>query len=163
MNTNTLAGHGGIDSERTRRHANPLVTGAIWIGLALTVFATIFPYVDRANSNAMAAHIRAGYPTYGRHRVDTAVDIYLAYLTLLGVGGIAAWLATAWAIRAGRRWARAAATATFVLAVCLAVFDLVVKDTSGDTGLPLQIGVIGLVPCLPGLLVVTLLWIGEQP
>jgi hypothetical protein len=42
----------------------------------------------------------------------------------------------------------------------IAVFDLLVKDTSGDTGLPPLLGWIGMLPCLAGLAAVTLLWIG---
>jgi hypothetical protein len=46
----------------------------------------------------------------------------------------------------------------FVLGTGIAVIDLLVKDTSGDTGLPPLLGWAGMLPCLAGLLAVTLLW-----
>ena len=39
-----------------------------------------------------------------------------------------------------------------------AVMDLVVKDTSGDTGLPPLLGWAGMLPSLAGLVAVALLW-----
>lgn len=47
----------------------------------------------------------------------------------------------------------------FVLGTGVALFDLLVKDTSGDTGLPPLLGWTGMLPSLAGLLAVTLLWI----
>jgi hypothetical protein len=38
------------------------------------------------------------------------------------------------------------------------LFDLLVKDTSGDTGLPPLLGWTGMAPCLAGLLALALLW-----
>jgi hypothetical protein len=44
------------------------------------------------------------------------------------------------------------------LATGIALFDLLVRDTSGDTGLPPLLGCVGLLPCLAGLLAVMRLW-----
>jgi hypothetical protein len=44
-----------------------------------------------------------------------------------------------------------------VLGTGTAVFDLLVTDTSGDTGLPPLLGWVGVLPCLAGLLAVLLL------
>jgi hypothetical protein len=63
-----------------------------------------------------------------------------------------------WAIRAGKRWARGAATAMFALGTGIAVTNLLIRDTSGGTGLPALLGWAGTLPCLAGLLAVTLLW-----
>jgi hypothetical protein len=137
--------------------ARPAVV-AMYVGLALTVVATTVPYVDRATSNTLVDHIRAGYPAYTQARIDTAATTYEVYLSVLGVLGVAGWL---WAVRAvttGRRWARGAATALFALATSIALTDLLIKDTSGDTGLPALLGWVGVLPCLPGLLAVVLLW-----
>jgi hypothetical protein len=46
----------------------------------------------------------------------------------------------------------------FVVATTIALTDLLIKDTSGDTGLPPLLGWIGMLPCLAGLLAVGLLW-----
>jgi hypothetical protein len=58
----------------------------------------------------------------------------------------------------GQAWAHWAATALFALGTGTAVFNLLVTDTSGDTGLPPLLGWAGILPCLAGLLAVTLLW-----
>ncbi len=64
-------------------------------------------------------------------------------------------LAQAWLDGLG---GRGAATAMFALGTGIALIDLLVKDTSGDTGLPPLLGWAGMLPCLAGLLTVTLLW-----
>jgi hypothetical protein len=46
----------------------------------------------------------------------------------------------------------------FALGTSIALTDLLIKDTSGDTGLPPLLGWAGLLPCVAGLLAVTLLW-----
>jgi hypothetical protein len=139
-------------------HHERSAIGAMYAGLGLTVAALIVLYVDHATGNVLAGHIRAGYPTYTPARIDTAVTTYLVYLSVVGAVGIICWLATIWAIKAGKRWARGAATALFALGTGVAVIDLLVKDTSGDTGLPTLLGWAGVLPCLAGLLAVTLLW-----
>jgi hypothetical protein len=68
------------------------------------------------------------------------------------------WLWTIWALKNRTRWARATATALFVLGTGIALFDLLIKDTSGQTGLPPLLGCIGMLPSVAGLLAVTLLW-----
>jgi hypothetical protein len=131
---------------------------ALYAGLAITVIATVVPYLDRATSDTLPQHIRAGYPTYAQARVDLAATIYLVYLSVTGVLGAACWLATARAVRAGRPWARGAATALFIVGTAVALADLLIRDTSGDTGLPFLLGWAGMLPSLPGLIAVTLLW-----
>ena len=106
----------------------------------------------------LASHIRAGYPTYTQARIDSAVTTYLVYLSVVGALGIICWLWAVWAVKAGNQWARGAATAMFALGTGIALIDLLVKDTSGDTGLPPLLGWAGMLPCLAGLLAVTLLW-----
>jgi hypothetical protein len=131
---------------------------AMYASVALSVVAMIVPYVDHATANVLAEHIRAGYPTYSQSRIDTAVTTYLVYLSTVGVLSVICWLWTIRAVNAGKRSARGAATAMFVLGTSVALFDLLVKDTSGDPGLPPLLGWIGMLPWLTGLLAVTLLW-----
>lgn len=144
-------------------HHERSVIGAMYAGLALTVAALVVAYVDHATGNVLAAHIRAGYPAYTQARVDTAVTTYLVYLSVVGAVGIVCWLATIRAVKAGKRWARGAATAMFVLGTAIALIDLLVRDTSGDTGLPPLLGWAGMLPCLAGLLAVVLLWGRSSP
>ena len=46
----------------------------------------------------------------------------------------------------------------FCLGTAAALTALLVKDTSGDTGLPPLLGWIGTLPCLAGLVALTMLW-----
>jgi len=128
---------------------------AMYAGLALTVAATIVPHID---ANGFADHIRDGYPTYSQSRIDSAVSTYRIYLTVLGALGVLAWLWTIRAVKSGTGWARPVAATLLALATGVALFDLLVKDTSGATGLPALVGWAGLAPCLAGLLAVTLLF-----
>jgi hypothetical protein len=130
----------------------------MYAGLGLAVVTVIVPYVDHATANMLADHIRDGYPTYTQARIDSAVTTYLVYLSVVGALGIICWLWAIWAVKAGKRWARGAATAMLTHGTGIALIDLLVKDTSKDTGLPPLLGWAGLLPCLAGLLAVTLLW-----
>ena len=141
----------------TTQHQRPAVA-TMYAGLALTVMAAIVPYVDHATANLLGDHIRAGYPAYSDAHIDAAVTTYLIYLSVLGALGVVGWLGTIWAVKAGKRWVRAGATAMFALATSLALFDLLVKDTSGDTGLLPLLGWVGMLPCLAGLVAVAFLW-----
>ncbi|WP_328450237.1 hypothetical protein [Amycolatopsis sp. NBC_00438] len=96
--------------------------------------------------------------TYTAAQVDTAVSVYLALSSAVGGLGVLAWLTTTWAVRAGKRWARPATTVLLVLGVAIGLTGLLVKDTSGDTGLPSALGWSGVAPCLAALLAVALLW-----
>jgi len=141
-------------STRQRRK----VLAAMWLGLAVTVVAAGYPWLDRATDHRLADHIQAGYPAYTQAQVDSAVTAYLALLTAVGALGVLAWLGTAWAVTAGKRWARAAATAMLVVGLSAGLTGLLIRDTSGDTGLPPALGWAGMAPSLAGVLVIALLW-----
>jgi hypothetical protein len=132
--------------------------GAMYAGLGLTVAAIIVLYVDHATGNALARHIRAGYPSYGQARIHAAVTTYLIYLSVLGALGVLSWLCTIWAVSTRKPWARWVAAALFAAGTSIALFNLLIKDTSGDTGLPPLLGWVGMLPSLAGLLAVIFLW-----
>ncbi len=157
MSARALAG-GNLADRHVELVPRRLILASLCAGLALTVLATTVAYIDRATSTTLAAHIRAGYPTYRQARIDTAVTTYLVYLSVVGVLGVAGWVWSLRAVATDRRWARGGTTALFLLGTSVGVTDLLIKDTSGDTGLPPLLGWVGLLPCLPGLLAVTLLW-----
>jgi cytochrome bd-type quinol oxidase subunit 2 len=142
----------------TSTHQHRATLRAMYAGLVLTVVATIAPYVDRATSNMLARHIRDGYPAYTQAPVDSAATAWLVILSVIGTLGVASWIWTIWAVKTGRRWATWAATTMFALGTCIALTALLVKDTSGDTGLPPLLGWIGMMPCLAGFAAVTTLW-----
>jgi len=81
----------------TTAHHERSAIGAMYAGLGLTVAAVIVLYVDHATGNVLAGHIRAGYPSYGQVRIDSAVTTYLIYLSALGALGVLSWLCTIWA------------------------------------------------------------------
>lgn len=105
-----------------------------------------------------ADHIRAGYPTYTSARIDTAVTVWRAILTVVGALGVACWLSTIRATRRGKGCARWAATALFVLGTLVALTALLTKDTSGETGLAPLLGWIGPLPSVAGAWAVRLCW-----
>jgi hypothetical protein len=141
----------------TTPHQQRPALRAMYAGLALAVAALAVPYADHATANVLASHIRDGYPAYTQARIDSAVTSYLIYLSVAGALGIACWLAMIWAVKARKRWARAAATVAFALGTTIATGDLLIRDTSGGTGLPPLLGWAGMLPCLAGLAAITLL------
>jgi hypothetical protein len=147
----------------TPAHQERSAISVMYAGLGLTIAAMTVPYIDHATANVLAGHIRAGYPAYTQARVNSAVTTYLVYLSIVGALGILCWLWTIWAVKAGKRWARGAATTMFALGTGIALLDLLIKDSSGDTGLPPLLGWAGLLPCLAGLMAVTLLWRRHPP
>lgn len=135
----------------------------MYVGLGLTILATITPYVDRGTTHLLADHVRAGYPDYPQARVNSAVTTYLVVSSVIGVLGVLGWLTTAWAVKAGKRWARPATTVMFMLGASVGLAGLLTKDTSGANGLPPQLGWAGMIPCLAGVLAVALLWRRRRP
>ncbi|TDC97556.1 hypothetical protein E1292_36930 [Nonomuraea deserti] len=124
-------------------------------GAGLTVLATLFAFIDRAG---LAGHIRAGYPAYGPGEVDAAVTAYTVILSVVGVLGLLGWLGTVWAARAGKGWARWLASGMFAIAVCVAVAAVTTQDINGEVGLAPLLGWLQVLPCVPGLAAVLLLW-----
>jgi hypothetical protein len=106
----------------------------------------------------LADHIRQGYPTYQSGEINTAVTAYTVLLSVVGVLGLLGWLGTVWTVRTGKGWARFLATGMFATAACVAIAAATIKDTSGDVGLAPLLGLLQVLPCVPGLAAVVLLW-----
>jgi hypothetical protein len=132
---------------------------ASYAGLALTVAATILPFLTR---DALADHIARGYPAYSAAETDEAVATWLVGLTVVGVLGAAGWLWTIWTLKARKPWARWSATLLLATATGIALAGLTVKDTSGELGLAPALAWAGLVPCLAGLYATARLWSGRN-
>ncbi|TQL67771.1 hypothetical protein FB381_1653 [Nocardioides albertanoniae] len=127
-------------------------------GLALSVAAVAVVYVDRATTNVLADHIRAGYPSYGEDRIGEGVRVYTTYLTVLGAIGVIGWAVSLWVSRVRPRVAPWLVTTLFLLGTGVALFNLTIRDTSGETGLAPQIGWVGMLPSIAGLAAVVLVW-----
>lgn len=133
------------------------------VGSIFTSAALAAVWVDHTTANALAHHIRAGYPHDSRAHIDSAAATYIIYLSALGAIGLIAWLSSIWAVRRDKRWTRPAATLAFICATSLSLTNLLIRDTSGETGLPALLGWLGMLPCLPGLVTVILLWKDPAP
>jgi len=136
---------------------------AMYVGLAITVVATIVPFVDRARGDLMAGHVQDGYPSYTHDRVDAAVTAWVLILSVVGALGVLSWIWAIWAVRAGKGWARWAAAGMLALGTSAALTALLVEDTSGDGALAPALGWLGVLPCVAGLVAVTLLWRPSRP
>lgn len=131
----------------------------MYAGLALTIVAMIVPIADQASTDSLSRHLQEVYAGYD---VDVPpASAVLAYLVTIGGLGVVAWLWVVSAVKRHKQWARPAATALFVLGSGLAVLDLTVQEY-GRTILPAPVGLVGLLPCLAGLVAVVLLWRREQ-
>lgn len=143
----------------TTRRADRPTLAALYVGLALTVVTAVVPFVDHFAGNMLAAHIRAGYPEYSDARIATAATTYLVILTSIGVIGTACWIVSIWATGRGKWWAPWIAAAILILAAIVAATGLLIRDTSGDTGLPPLLGWVGVLPVIAGAVAVTLLFV----
>jgi hypothetical protein len=128
------------------------------VGLALTVIGTVVPFLGGPTGSLVAQHLKAGYPEYGRSRIDAAVLVYLVALAILGGLGVITWVVSMILARTSPRAARWVSTTALVVGTALALFDASIRDTSGDTGLPLSVGLLGLLPSVAGLAAVVLIW-----
>lgn len=136
--------------------------GVMGAGLALTALATVIPFLGNPVGRVIADHVHAGYPSYGPARLAVAVTMYLTGLVIVGGLGLVTWAACILLARSRLPVARWVAAAAFVVGTSTALFDLSVRDTSGDTGLPLPVGLLGVLPSVPGAVAVVLLWRGRN-
>jgi hypothetical protein len=157
--TPLLAERAGVAPEPALPPSARRAVVAMCTGLALTIAAMLVPIIDQASTDELSRHL---HDVYAGYNVDVPpTSAVLAYLVTIGALGITAWLWMVWAVIKQRRWARPAATTLFVLASGLAVANLTVREY-GQTILPTQVGLVGLLPCLAGLAAVTLLWMRER-
>ncbi|MGW2223091.1 hypothetical protein ACWCSD_49535 [Nonomuraea sp. NPDC001684] len=133
------------------RGASALLYG----GAALTVLVTLFAFAYRSG---LAEYLRAGYPELGPGKIDEGVTTYTVILSVVGALGLAGWLVTVRAAGAGRGWARWLGAGLFVVASCVALAGLTVRDSNGEVGLAPLLGWLQVLPLVPGLVAVVLLW-----
>lgn len=129
---------------------------AMIVGLVLTLLALAAPIIDQLTTQNLAAHLHTVYA--GTGVAEPAAGAIVAYLVVVGALGTLSWVLTLRAVRRRRRGARPAATGLFLLATVLAVLDLTVSEYGNEPVLPGWLGVLGLLPCVAGLVAVVLLW-----
>lgn len=146
------------DTRTTDTSIRGPVLASLYTGLILTVLSVAFVFVDRASSGLLAAHLKESYPSYGPTRIEEAVTLWTTVLTIVGALSVVGWILAIWATRRGFRWAGWLMATLFAVGTALGLYLLTVRDTSGDTGLPTELGVIGLLPSAAGLAAVLLTW-----
>lgn len=130
----------------------------MYLGLALAVIATLVPVVDTATLDSLSAHVRDAYPHWNAGMIEGDRNAILGYLLVTDVLGIIAWLWTTWLVAGGRRGARAVSTVAFVLGTGIALMNLTLGGERYDTIVPTLYGLLGMLPCIAGLVAVTLVW-----
>ena len=120
------------------------------------MFAAIVPFIDQATGpNVLARHLRSGYPALtGAHRLGRH-----------GVAGLPVGSRSARHHRVVRPSGQygpagggpAVTTCIFALGAGVAVFNLLGRDLRRH-GLPPQLGWVGMLPVVAGVLAVALLW-----
>ena len=122
---------------------------------ARDLLAAAVRVVDVMTGGALAAHLQALYGPYGVPAPDASVVV--AYLVTVGIVGALMWLLTIRAVRREWRGARLFATAVLLGALTVAAADLTVSEY-GRPILPTWLGLVGLLPCVAGLVAAVLLW-----
>ncbi|WP_267615235.1 hypothetical protein [Gordonia bronchialis] len=135
---------------------------ALILGGLLTLATALIPLIDHLTVHTVADHIANGYPDYSDAEIDSAATVYLVYLIALGLAGTVGW---GWTLRLARRsspWTGYLAAGLCATGWAIGLFNALVRDTSGDVGLPPLIGWIGLLPAVVGLVVLATLWPGRH-
>lgn len=139
----------------TRRdQASRRPVAALGVGLLLTVVALVALVIDQWSAHSIADHVAALYSPLGLHP-DPNVLFGILYVT--GLIGVLLWLTTIRAVSRHHRWARVVASVVLVVATSGALLVLVVSE-HGMQIFPTAWGVLGLAPCLAGLVAVIWLW-----
>lgn len=153
-----------VTTQRTRPAAarHPAVR-TMWIGVALTVLATVAPLVDLVTTGTIEGHVREAYPNWGDDLVGADTTAITVGLLVLGALGLAGWAVSIWATARSRRWARGLASTLFVLGAVVVLFLLTAPAGPYDRMVPVGIGLITALPCVAGLVTVAQLWQRSVP
>lgn len=153
--TDTTSPKKAAGTARARPAAERRIRWVMGAGLGLTVLVTVFTVV---RTDALVRHLHAVYDgRIGPDRVAATQAGLVSYLYLLAALGVLGWLLGTWAVGRRKRWARGLCTALFVLGTCVAVLNLLAREY-GQLILPVPLGIVGLLPCVAGLVAVVLLW-----
>ena len=101
MRTQALAPSGWL-----RDGSRPITTDLRWVlatmyaGLALTVIATIVPYIERAHPTHWPTTSGRAIPPTARRASTRRPRSIWSYLSVVGVLGVVGWL---WTVRSARR------------------------------------------------------------
>ncbi|GAB3564335.1 hypothetical protein [Spelaeicoccus albus] len=133
-----------------------LARRALQIGLALGVIAAAAPVFDLFVTASIESHVRSAYEGWSAGTVAMDRNAITGYLVVIGILGIVGWVGALWALRT-----RIAFPVSVTLFVVGTVLALVTASSSGgayDTIVPVQFGTLALLPSVPGLAAVVVLW-----
>lgn len=147
----------------TARRYSPLARIALVAGFLLSALTIAAALIDRATSDAIGAHIARTYPDYSPAQVDQAASAWVVVLATIGGLGMICWAISWWGARRGALWVRWASPVLAALGLTIALVELTIRDGSGETGLAIVHGVLGLLPALAGILAVIGLWRARRP
>jgi len=128
---------------------------AMYAGIALTALATL---VSFSSTGTLEAHIKKGYPDYTAERVAETLDAYNMLFATVAVLAAACWLWSIWVVKKNKSWARWAISASFLAGLTVALAMVFIRDESGDVGVPTELSLLYLLPCVAGLATVVLVW-----
>ncbi|WP_216206423.1 hypothetical protein [Amycolatopsis aidingensis] len=131
---------------------------AMYVGLALTLIAAVVPIIDQ---DSLSKPVVGKYQEYTEAELEGARSFVMAYLITLAAIGVVCWLLMIWAARRQKGWTRVTATTIFVLALGIALMNLVLEEY-GNKIVPTSMAVAGLLPCVAGLVAVVFLWKREK-
>lgn len=144
----------GSRSAEVRQPAGRGAVMALSVGLALTVIALVAAVVDQASVHGIADHVRA---LYGPHDLHPDPNVLFNLLYVTGAFGVLLWLVTIRGVWRQKRWPRVVGALVTVVATSLALLNLLAFE-HGTQIFPTVWGVIGLLPCIAGVVAVILLW-----
>jgi hypothetical protein len=127
---------------------------AMSLGLLLTVVTLVASIIDQASLHSIADHVQALYAPYNLHP-DPSLLFTIVYMT--GSFGIIMWLATIRGVVRQKRWPRYVAVFLCLAATSAALLNLLAAEY-GTRIFPTVWGVLGLLPCIAGLVAVVLMW-----
>ncbi|WP_163511567.1 hypothetical protein [Fodinicola acaciae] len=136
---------------------------AMYVGLALTVLATVAPLLDLATVDTLTSHVRDAYPQWAPHLVAIDRNAIAIYLVASNALGVPVWLMAIHAVRKGKRWAPIAATAGLVAGLLFPLIDFSLKGGAYDIVVPYGYGALTLVPCVAGLIATIATWRNRRP
>jgi len=140
------------------RRTTAYVRPALYVGLLLTVVATVAPLIDLATADTIGDHVRAAYPGWSDNLVAKDRNAITIYLVAVGALGIVGWLWSIVGVVRGKRWAKWVSTTLFVLGATMGLIDLSVGGEAYTTIVPALHGTLGILPTLAGLVATIGLW-----
>lgn len=148
------------DEVRTSRWRS--TAQALQIGVGLQVVCLLLPLLDLWVFGSVEGHVEAAYPEWDASEVAKDRNAIVIGLLIVGVLGLAGWLASLWAAKRDRG-VRATVTTLFVLGMTTLATIAGAGGDPYDQYVPLWLGSTTLILlALPGITAVLAVWFRER-